>query len=60
MHGRIEDLDVSIRLDIGSRDFARFFLVDSQCLRLAAVQLKRHLFEIENNVGGVFHDSLDR
>ena len=56
----MEDLNVGVPLNIGGCHFAGAFLVDSQRLRFAAVQLKRYLFEIENNVGGVFHHPFNR
>jgi len=56
----IQNFHIGVSLNISSRNFARFFFIDSQRLGLAAVQLKRYLFEIKNNVGGVFHHPFNR
>ena len=43
-----------------ARDFARAFLADRKRFRPAAVQLERHLLEIQNHVGRIFDHAFDR
>jgi hypothetical protein len=60
MGRRIEDLDVRILFEVGSRDDARPLLLEVQSLRAAAVQLEGDLFEVENDIRHVFDDALER
>ena len=55
----IEHFHVSIALDVAGRHLTRPGLGNSQSLRLVAVEIERHLLQIQYYVGRIFHHASD-
>ena len=60
MQSRIEHLNIRISLDVAGCDFTGTRLGNCQGLRLVAMQFERNLLKIENDVRGIFYDTLNR
>ena len=56
----LEDLDIGIRLNIAGAHFTCLIDADDQRLGVVAVQLQRNLLQVEDDVGGIFHDAGNR
>ena len=57
---RIDQFDVLVGLDVGSGHFAFLVRRKQQCLRLARVRLELDLLEIQNDVGHVLNNAVNR
>ena len=60
MKFRIEDLNIGIRCDIGSRYFLFTFDINPNHLRLICKHLEAKLFKIQNDIRDVVPDTRDR
>ncbi len=60
MVGRVHDLDGPVGDDVPRRDLAHLLGFDPDRLGLAAVGDEEHLLQVEDDLGDVLDDSLDR
>ena len=57
---RIQDLHVRIGFDASAQHLARIGCPESDGAKVTVVEFQGDLLEVENDVGGVFHDTGDR
>ena len=57
VHIRIQNLDIRIRLDHARRNHARSVRAQIKSLRALAIQFERNLFQVQDDVGSIFHDA---
>src|SRR5260370_31997052 len=55
----VQDLDVAIRLDHAGSDVAGLIGLEIDGFLAVAVELKGDLLQVEDDVGGIFHDARD-
>ena len=56
----LDDLYVTVGFDVFAGHFAGTFFADRQRFRSCSVQFDRNLLDVQDNVGSVFHNALDR
>jgi hypothetical protein len=60
IHILVENLDIAIGLNVGSGQHTGRIGFEVNCFRSFAVQTKRNLLEVQDDIGGIFDDSRDR